>query len=171
MRMKIAGNWQIAHLSESQRFLLYADAYLQASRSVCLRMREEETENTWPNAAVAMMLAAHAVELFLKGAIASRYPKALVKIHRIDQLAETYFGLFPQDEFAFDIPFRGEYPGFSEDEIATLKKDEPIPSVLFRYPVKSQGVEWQGIHGFETQGFLEIIAELRDAFSRIGGHI
>jgi hypothetical protein len=171
MRMKYAGNWQIAHLSESQRFILYADAYLQASRSVCLRMRENESENTWPNAAVAMMLAAHSVELFLKGAIVSRDPKALAKIHRIDQLAETYFGLFPETEFAFDIPFQGEYPGFSEDEIATLKKEEPTPSVLFRYPARSQGVEWQGVHGFEAQGFLELIAELQDAFARIGGRI
>ena len=167
----MTGNWQIAHLSESQRFILYAGAYLEASRSVCLRMRKEEEENTWPNAAVATMLAAHAVELFLKGAIVSRDPKALAKIHRIDQLAETYFNLFPEDEFAFVVPFQSEYPGFSEDEIATLKKEEPIPSILFRYPVKSHDVEWQGIHGFEAQGFLELIAELRDAFSRIGGRI
>jgi hypothetical protein len=169
--MKIAGNWQIAHLREPERFILYAGAYLESSRSVCLRMRAEEDENTWPNAAVAMMLAAHAVELFLKGAIVSRDPKMLAKIHRIDQLAETYFGLFPEEEFAFEVPFQGEYPGFSEDEIATLKKEEPAPSILFRYPVKSQGVEWQGVHGFEAQGFLELIAELRDAFSRIGGRI
>ncbi|SFK53808.1 hypothetical protein [Lysobacter sp. cf310] len=169
--MKITGSWQIAHLSESQRFVLYAGAYLEASRSVCLRMRAEDTENTWPNAAVTMMLAAHAVELFLKGVIHSRDPKALAKIHRIDQLAETYYGLFPEEEFAFDVPFQGDYPGFSEDEIATLKKEEPIPSILFRYPVKSSGVEWQGVHGFEAQGFLELIAELRDVFSRISDRI
>jgi len=133
-------------------------------------MREEETENTWPNAAVAMMLAAHSVELFLKGAIVSRDP-TVAKIHRIDQLAETYIGLFPEPEFVFDIPFQSEYPGFSEEDVVILKKEEPTPSVQFRYPVKSQGVEWQGIHGFEAQGFLELIAELSESFSRIGGRI
>lgn len=171
MRMNLTGNWQIGHLSESKRFVLYAGAYLEASRSVCLRMHAEDEENTWPNAAVAMMLAAHAVELFLKGAIVSRDPKALPKTHRIDQIAETYFRLFPEEEFAFEVPFWVEYQGFSEDEIATLKSDELIPSIRFRYPVKSQGVEWQGVHGFEAQRFLDRIAELKDTFSRIGGRI
>lgn len=169
--MKITGNWQIAHIRESRRFLLYADAYLKASQSVCFRMRDEEPENTWPNAAVAMMLAAHATELFLKGAIVSREPEALVKVHRIAELAETYVRLFPEVDFAFDIPFQSEYVAFSEDEIAYIKKNEPAPSVLFRYPIRSQGVEWLGLQAFEPQEFLRLISELSDAFVRIGARI
>lgn len=170
--MKMIGNWEIAHLSPSERYMLYADAYLQASRSLSLRMREEEAERTWPNASVAMMLAAHSVELFLKGAVISRAPENLARIpirdqHRIDRLADTYFETFPEPEFAFDVPFQGEYPGFSEDEIALLKKDEPIPSILFRYPVRAPDVEWIGVHGFEPQGFLEALVDLRESYARI----
>jgi hypothetical protein len=171
MRMEMIGNWQISHYDEPKRFLLYANAYLQASRSVCLRMLEESAQHTWPNAAVAMMLAAHSVELFLKGGIARQDSAALAKIHRIEDLADTYFRLLPVPEFHFEVPFVSEYLGFSEDEIAALKKEYPTPSVQFRYPVKSQGVEWRGVHGFETRGFLTVVRELESAYERIGEHI
>lgn len=113
--MKMIGNWEIAHFDEPASFILYAEAYLQASRLVCLRMQEDNSDNTWPNAAVAMMLAAHSVELFLKGAIFSRDQNALTKTHSIDQLAKTYFRLLPEAEFSFDIPFQWEYPSLQGD--------------------------------------------------------
>ena len=63
------GNWQNSALTEPQRYFEYAKAYLQASIDVCLRMLNDEEQSTWPNASVALMLAAHSVELFFKGAI------------------------------------------------------------------------------------------------------
>lgn len=162
------GNWQIAHLSEPKRFVLYAHAYLNAAQLSCEQMAADATEGTWPNAAVVLMLAAHSVELFLKGAILCRDTQAEVGNHRIDQLTEKYDRLYPEPAFEFDVPFHTEYATFSEEEIQVLKKSEPVPSILFRYPVRKQGVEWQGIHAFEVDGFLRILSNLRSSYDRIG---
>lgn len=131
-------------------------------------MVAHEAQRTWPNATVALMLAAHSVELFLKGAILSRERYAKVDDHRIDLLSEKYRQLYPEPEFEFEVPFRTEYPSMSEAEIQALKKTEPVPSIFFRYPIRKPGVEWAGIHAFEAPGFLRILSNLASAYERIG---
>lgn len=114
------------------------------------------------------MLAAHSVELFLKGAILAKESNAKVGDHRIDLLAEKYRQLYSGPAFEFDVPFRTEYLSISEAEIGVLKRSEPVPSILFRYPVRKPGIEWQGIHAFEAEGFLRILTNLRSSYERIG---
>ena len=162
------GNWEIAHVCEPQRFVLYAHAYLNSALLSCERMAVDEAQRTWPNATVVLMLAAHSVELFLKGAILRRETNARVGDHRIDLLTEKYQLLYPEPAFEFEVPFRTEYPSFSDAEIAALKKTQPVPSILFRYPVRKPGVEWQGVHAFEADGFLRILANLGSSYERIG---
>ena len=76
--------------------------------------------------------------------------------------------MYPEPAFEFEVPFRTEYPSISEAEIQALKKAEPVPSILFRYPVQRSGVEWEGIHAFEADGFLRILLSLASAYERIG---
>ena len=52
-------------------------------------------------------------------------------------------------------------------EIDALKKDKPQPSILFRDPVRKSGVEWEGLHSFEPQGFLNILNSLSEDYNRI----
>lgn len=163
----VIGNWEIAHVSEPQRFVLYAHAYLNSALLSCEQMAAHQAQRTWPNATVVLMLSAHSVELFLKGAILSRDNNAKVGDHRIDLLTEKYRELYVEPCFEFDVPFRTEYPSISEEEIQALKKTEPVPSILFRYPVRKPGVEWQGVHGFEADGFLRILANLGSSYERI----
>ena len=162
------GNWEIAHVGEPQRFVLYAHAYLNSALLSCEQMAALEEQRTWPNATVVLMLSVHSVELFLKGAILSRDSQAKVGDHRIDLLTEKYRQLFPEPAFEFDVPFRTEYPSLSEAEIQALKKTEPVPSILFRYPVRAPGVEWQGIYAFTAESFLRILSNLRSSYERIG---
>lgn len=162
------GNWEIAHVGEPQRFVLYARAYLDAAWVLCEQMIAHEAQRTWPNATVVLMLSAHSVELFLKGAILSRDVNAKVGDHRIDLLSSSYKDLYLEPELEFDVPFRTEYPSISEEEIQALKKTEPVPSILFRYPVRKPGVEWQGVHAFAADSFLRILSNLRTAYERIG---
>lgn len=169
--MKMLGNWQIAHVSESQRFVLYAKAYLQSSVALCREMIDKESHRTWPNASVVLLLAAHSVELFLKGAILSRDQSAKIGHHRISALVERFQALFKEPEFEFDIPFRTVYSGFAEVEIEALKKTEPMPSIMFRYPVASPGVEWLGLYALEPMNFVEILTTLEAAYDRIGNAI
>ena len=110
------------------------------------------------------MLAAHSVELFLKGAILGRESHADIGNHRIDVLSEKYRQLYPEPVFEFEVPFRTEYPSMSEAEIQALKKTEPTPSIFFRYPIRKPGVEWEGIHAFEAPGFLSILSNLASAY-------
>lgn len=162
------GNWEIAHVGEPQRFALYARAYLDAASVLCEQMIDHAAQRTWPNATVVLMLSAHSVELFLKGAILSRDVNAKVSDHRIDLLSSKYEALYLEPDLKFDVPFRTEYPSISEEEIQALKKTEPVPSILFRYPVRKPGVEWQSVHAFEADSFLRILFNMRNAYERIG---
>jgi hypothetical protein len=59
------------------------------------------------------MLAAHATELFIKGALLTSDPTAIPEHHRIDELSAEYRKRFPnQAAFEWDIPFGIEYPAW-----------------------------------------------------------
>jgi hypothetical protein len=171
MTINLLGNWQIDQEGEAERHFLYADAYLSASEAVSIRMQNAEGARTWPNASVALMLAAHSLELFLKGAIFLREPTAKTGHHRIDDLYKQYTALYPDSKFTFDPPFRTEYVGFSEVEIKALKKKQPLPSILYRYPVPRPGEEWGSVLAFDPDGFLAVLTHLRDDYGRIRGAI
>ena len=160
------GNWQIDEVGEAERHFLYADAYLSASEAVSFRMQEEHGAKTWPNASVALMLAAHSLELFLKGAIFLREPMAAVGHHRIDELYKRYRALYSDQKFAFDPPFLTEYAGSSVAEMKALKQEQPVPSILYRYPVPRPGEEWNAVLAFTPDGFLSVLAKLRDDYER-----
>ncbi len=165
--LEMIGNWQIAKHTEPMRYIEYAKAYLQASTDMCLRMKDNVSNRTWPNACVVMMLAAHSVELFLKGAILVKEPKADFVHHRLEALEVSYRVAYPNSEFRFDVPFKTEQLGMTETEIEALKKDYPLPSILFRYPVRKPGDEWEGFHGFDPQGFLCILDSLSEDYGRV----
>lgn len=162
---------EIQELSAPEKLFAYAGAYLSASRSLCEKMEADALSNTWPNAAVVIMLATHAVELFLKGAVLSRSPKANVWAHGhyLDKLAADYRLHFPEPEFVWDIPFQAEFPvGLAETEIEALKAQMPPPSILYRYPVEKGGGEWRGIYGFEPVSFQVVLADVQKDFEKIG---
>ena len=165
--MKFIGNWQISHVGEPQRFVLYAKAYLSSSPALCREMVENEGKRSWPNASVVLLLAAHSVELFLKGAIISRDAGAKVDHHRIPKLVERYEALFSEPEYEIDVPFRTEYPDVSEEEVEALKKREPVPSIMFRYPVARPGLEWMGLHALDPATFMDVLTSLEQTYARI----
>lgn len=102
----------IQELSLPEKLFSYADAYLNASVAICQQMTTNDTSSKWPNAAVALMLAAHAVELFLKGAILAGDPKVNVwaRKHHLHELAADYRHHFPGPTFEWHIPFQAEFP-------------------------------------------------------------
>ena len=163
----MTGNWEIATESVPARFFLYADAYLEASLAVCDRMVADESSRTWPSACVAMMLAAHSVELFLKGAVLTRDSSRVIQSHTITDLKAIYDELYPEPEFAWETPFRTEYLGVSEEEAAALAKKEPVPSVLYRYPVNKGGTEWVGVHGFTPDDFKLVLVAVKKDYTRL----
>ncbi len=165
--MQYIGNWQISHVSEPLRYMQYAKAYLNSSQALCREMLANELKRTWPNASVVLLLAVHSLELFLKGTILSRNPQAKLSHHRIKDLFECYQALFTEPEYAFNVPFKTEYPDSFSEEIEVLKKQEPVPSILYRYPVERPGVEWMGIHALEPSTFLDVLANLDEVYGRL----
>ena len=67
-------------------------------------MIRSKSEASWPNAAVVLLTAARATELFLKGMIIAKTPDADVQSQNIDLLARTFRLLYPEQELAWDIP-------------------------------------------------------------------
>lgn len=154
-------------LSVPERFFAYAHAYREAADTMCRKMASDKTAYSWPNAAVVLMLAAHAVELFLKGAILFRKPNADVGHHDLDSLGIAYSQTYPEGEYSWDIPFKTEYLGICEQEIAALKKEQPVPSILYRYPINKAGNEWEGLYGFIPDTFGHLLERLGSDMSKI----
>lgn len=162
---------ELAHLSVPERFFEYAKAYRNAASALCAAMSSDSASCTWPNATVVMLLAAHAAELFIKGAILSRAPTASIEHHHLDALNAEYKKHFPETSFEWDIPFKTEWGSLTEAEIQILKKTVPVPSMLYRYPVAKGGKEWNGAFGFEPHSFVEVLDRLGNDFERIRAQI
>tara|TARA_R110000868_G_scaffold409982_2_gene696778 strand:- start:271 stop:783 length:513 start_codon:yes stop_codon:yes gene_type:complete len=161
------GNWEDFGRDEPTRYFEFATSYLKASKDVCIRMNEIEEENSWPNASVTLMLAAHSVELFIKGALILRGYKGAWG-HTIDDLYDRYKITFPEECFHFNCPFVTEYVGFTSEEIVKKKKTKrPQASVVFRYPINKPSLEWDAVHGFETNDFLIILSALGNNYNRL----
>ncbi len=170
----------IRHQDPSEQLFSYAEVYRSASVVLCHRIAGDETFYTWPNATVVLMLAAHAVELFLKGALLKRKIE-ISRTHDIQQLAEKYREKFPEPIYAWNIPFAN--PLSEKEVIANMKQlwpdiDEvklkesmdlaPDPSILYRYPVNKAGKEWPGAYGFTTPTeFLSTLDQLERDFNRL----
>lgn len=151
----------LLELGVPDRYFSYAEAYGGGAQSITEKMLAIESESNWANAAVVLMLSAHSVELFLKGAIFKNDPSAKVGHHNIEELYESYCKIYTDKKFDFDMPFKTEHLGMSETEIEALKKSKPpTPSVLYRYPTASGNKEWEGAYGFEEISFLPVIEQL-----------
>mgnify|MGYP003571053917 FL=1 len=159
---------ELLKLSIPDRFFEYAESYGNGAKALAEKMVFDKDEATWPNAAVVLMLSAHSVELFMKGAIFKFDSKAKIGNHNIDALLEKYCQTYREERYYFDMPFKTEYPGMSEEEIEALKENKrPTPSVLYRYPTETGESEWKGSYGFEASSFLPIISGLLQDYRRL----
>ena len=160
------GNWNEYDKDESSRFFDLSIAYLKACKDVCLRFQSNSSEQSWPNAKVAMMLANHSTELFIKAALLTRDIEA--SGHNIDALFKKYCEVFSEEDYNFDCPFTTEYLGFTEAGLENArKKKQPSGSVMHRYPIDRPGKEWEGIHGFEIKEFTTLINKLESDFTAL----
>ena len=175
MHLNTVSYSDIQGLQVHDQMFTYAEAYRNAAAIHCQHMIKDAASCTWPNASAVLMLTAHAVELFLKGAILKRSPNANVWDHQhsIDDLVAAYKAQFPESSFEWDIPFKGGdgYPDtFTVEQIKKieeLKKKIRCPSILYRYPVDKEGKEWRAMLGFEPRGFLSLLEQVETDFERI----
>jgi hypothetical protein len=177
MHWNMVTDAEVRHMPVPAKLFAYADAYLTAAITSCRKMTLDAGLCTWPNGAVVLMLAAHSVELFLKGAILQKNPAANVwaRSHNIEGLASDFHSEFAQTPIEWDIPFGGtdilfgtDFPEWLADaEIKALKSDTDHPSIRYRYPVAKGGTERRGGEGFEPHSFLSLLLGVKADFDRI----
>ena len=163
------GNWQMPPMSVPQRFTAYACAYLHAATGMCEDMDGNPDQYKFPDASVVLLLAAHSVELFLKGAILRLNESFDIITHCLDKLHREYDRLYPDPRFRWEIPFGTEYAGIPYHEALALAKNEVPPSIRFRYPTNGARMAWSEIHGFTPRLFLHTLNQLKADYVRIEG--
>lgn len=177
---------EIGHLTVPEQLFGYANAYRSSAAVLCAKFESSDdvTFCTWPNAVVVLMLAAHAVELFLKGALLKRTGKN-VDGHDIDKLAEKYRETFQDEpELAWEIPFASTLtetewialmkrfnPDINEAELKGVISTTPYPSILYRYLVNKGGKNWPGLYGFNPPEFSQTLSQVECDFDRIRLHL
>lgn len=171
MNSKMVVDSEIIHLSIPSRYILFAEAYAKTAESLTENMMREEKENSWPNASVVLMNAAHAVELLLKGLLLKHDASAKLDNHDIEELYKKYLVAYPDSSYSFEMPFTTDYGALNETEIKKVKKEFPKPSILYRYPAKSGQIEWSGAQGFTSGLFISVIRKLVSDIANIKGKI
>jgi hypothetical protein len=147
----------------SSTSLWLADAYAEAAEVLCNAMAEDQFQREYTQSRVILQLCRHALELFLKGAIASKPGTKLQRTHRLDLLYAEYEALFPSEKHAIDPPFP---PEVLHDALTNLFPDsleayQKSHDQRFRYPSDVGGVPFSEHEPFDVVAQLEAIKKFR----------
>ena len=158
---------QLASLPLPQQYATYALAYLDSAQRLCGVLARSHRKATFERGAVVHYLAAHSIELFLKGAILRR--AAAEKLtHDLDHLHKRYKKLYPEKRYKLENPFQTNYPdGMSSADKRMLKALTPPTDQLFRYPNDRDGNPWIGAHGIQANLFQQQLTTLRQEFEHL----
>jgi len=139
-----------------QRLYEYSIAYIKSARALCVEMIDDESAS-WPRAAVVLMLAAHATEVYLKALIAHR-TGAFDNGHDIEILRNAYRAAYGND-LEFFLPMTEVGWRMTEEERAFFRKKKVLedPSIVNRYPFLDMDNEWRGLHVVEPVGLVGIL--------------
>ena len=159
-------SWEIDNLCESQQFFAFSRAYLKSSIALCSRIQRLRRTPRYPDATVVLFLARHAVELFLKGAIIARSPKAKLH-HDLERLKSKYDQLYCEAQFSWTLPFTTEFPGMSPAQLSKAKKHTLPCEQVFRYPIDNAGAKWTGVFALEPGAFKREMLAARKEMSRL----
>ncbi len=164
------GNWELSEKDLPEQFFAFSIAYLDSARRLCVVLKRSIIKATYARGCVVLYLTFHAVELFLKGAILSKSPNEKLN-HDIEGYYKRYNNLYPKKTFNFELPYRTEYLGLEPEIIELVKKQQPPPDQLHKYPTDNKGSEWKGAFAFKPVEFVEIIEQLILDFGRIENKI
>ncbi len=151
----------------SEQFAAYAVAYLDSAQRLCDLLARSHRKATYERGAVVLFLAAHAVELFLKGAIVHKAPNERFS-HDLEHLIRRYHALFPGKKFRLEVPFTTGLPsGMTVEEKRRVKKLVAPPGELYRYPIDKAYKPWSGAYGIEPSSLSRELAKLRSRLEEL----
>jgi HEPN domain-containing protein len=150
-----------------EQFSAYAIAYLDAAERLCQLLARSYRKATYERGAVVLFLAAHAVELFLKGAIVRRKPNERFS-HDLGHLVRRYHALYSAKRFRLEIPFTTE---LTATKLSLTKRNAKRPTAppgeLYRYPIDKQYEPWRGAYGIEANSLARELTKLRLRFEEL----
>ncbi|UCV28633.1 HEPN domain-containing protein [Ferribacterium limneticum] len=156
----VVSNLDLTEIVAHEKYWQFADAYIDAAICQCQRFGEDGVVWNYPAACVSAHLGRHAVELFLKGMLASRCG-SVEKGHWISTLSEKYKITFTEPEFDWEIPFDTKNP------IPNLLKKFP-PDQLDRYPLRKGIEDWDlFIQAYTKPGLLDCLQKTKSAFNNL----
>ena len=158
-----------APAAPSEQFAAYALAYLDSAQRLCDLLARSHRKATYERCAVVLFLAAHAVELFLKGAIVRKAPNERFS-HDLERLARRYRVLYPAKKFRLEIPFATELPAdlTAEEKRKVVDMITP-PGELYRYPIDKKYKPWPGAYGIEPNSLALELLKLRSRLEELLG--
>ncbi|MBI2882984.1 MAG: hypothetical protein HYY11_03605 [Candidatus Methylomirabilis oxyfera] len=149
-------SWDYDHLSLSEHWFRMACAYLDCSHHLLEAMIEERLASSFHHAKVAVAIFEHAVELFLKGAIAHADQSVPVH-HKSTELLSQYRKLYPGKEF-----------GFSGEIDQAVSQTEATPRNQYaRYPQDLGGRPWPGHTHIDLSLWYRQVRCFKEDFDRL----
>ena len=145
---------------------MYAIAYLDSAERLCRLLARSSRKATYERGIVVLYLTAHAVELFLKGAILRKAPKERFG-HNLEHIYKRYNALYRARRYRFQMPFQTDYTNMPKNQIKAAKALVRPIDQLYRYPLDKDGKPWPGLYAFEANSFLQGLIVLRTTFERL----
>jgi hypothetical protein len=182
--MKMLMLTDLQRLPVPEQFRIQSRAYLDAALNLATDLCDESTAGaaTYADGAVAMYLANHALELFLKGAILELRPgeNFVAQGHEVVQLEAWYRKLYPNKAFRLSMPLGDGEVQLAEPNpdlerelakrAADLRKRMPTDQFL-RYPADRKGTPWEQVEpmaaAYIPAMYRTTLQRLRDDFARI----
>lgn len=161
--MHVVARYKTTEIAEHYRDL--ALAYLEGAERLCDALVSGAWISSFHKGQVALWLAFHASELFIKGCICKADPARLKSQHSLGELLLTFSDLYPA--LKFQPPFGPEpVPADWELMELALKSDANL-HVELRYPTDKSGRQWSQDRAFSGGLFLSDLAVLRADIERI----
>jgi len=149
-------SWDHEHLPPAEHWFRMARAYLECSHHLLEAMIQERLASSFHHAKVVVSTFEHALELFLKGAIAQA-GQSVPAHHKSTHLLSKYRKLFPGEEFAFSGKI---------DEAVSETKTAPRNQYA-RYPEDPGGRPWPGHTHIDLSVWYREIRPFKEDFDRL----
>jgi hypothetical protein len=147
----------IGDYTKPELFFRLASAYADSSHQIVRSMLAGDLPQTFAHAQTTHFLFAHAVELFLKGAILKSTGTIETHRHQLQPLYNRYRNLYPKKEF-----------DFTGRIVETVKENPKSPHSEFpRYPMDREGIVWEGYNAYTLETWLTETEHLREDFERL----
>ena len=154
-------------LSVADRYFSLARGYLEGSRVLCEAIEKDDYASRYSHSRVVLHLCRHAVELFLKGAIAYATNAQPLQTHHLGNLITEYERVLPDPMFRFEVPFGVDALGTPDFFSDFANQHHKTLDQRYRYPTDRSGKPFSDPEGFVAPMFISDLEGLAKAFMHV----